>query len=258
MQAYRLLQFHRAGVQLVVLALLRDQLVMRTTLDDVAVVEHHDHIGIAHGGQAVGDDEDRTALHQVIHAGLHDLLGTGIDGGRGLVKDQRGRIGHRRASDGDQLALALGQAGTVAFQHRVVSLGQHTDEAVRIDQTRGLDAFLIGGVQAAVTDVVHHGAGEQVHVLQHDAQRPAQVRLLDAGHGDAVVQDLAVLDVVEPVDEVGHGGLAGTGGADERDLLAGLGEPGDVVQHRLVRVVAESHVGETRRRAAGSVGRRAR
>ena len=209
MQAYRLLQFHRAGVQLVVLALLRDQLVMRTTLDDVAVVEHHDHIGIAHGGQAVGDDEDRTALHQVIHAGLHDLLGTGIDGGRGLVKDQRGRIGHRRASDGDQLALALGQAGTVAFQHRVVSLGQHTDEAVRIDQTRGLDAFLIGGVQAAVTDVVHHGAGEQVHVLQHDAQRPAQVRLLDAGHGDAVVQDLAVLDVVEPVDEVGHGGLAG-------------------------------------------------
>ena len=60
MQAYRLLQFHCTGVQLVVLALLRDQLVMRTTLDDVAVVEHHDHIGIAHGGQAVGDDEDRT------------------------------------------------------------------------------------------------------------------------------------------------------------------------------------------------------
>ena len=50
MQAYRLLQFHRAGVQLVVLALLRDQLVMRATLDDVAMVEHHDHIGIAPGG----------------------------------------------------------------------------------------------------------------------------------------------------------------------------------------------------------------
>ena len=224
MQAYRLLQFHRAGVQLVVLALLRDQLVMRATLDDVAMVEHHDHVGVAHGGQAVGDDEDRTSLHQVIHTSLHNLFSASINRGRGLVKDQRGRIGHRRASDGNQLALALGQAGTVAFEHCVVALGQHADEAVRIDQTRGLDAFLIGGVQTAVTDVVHHGAGEQVHVLQHDAQRPAQVRLLDAGHGDAIIQNLAVLDVVEPVDEVGHGGLAGTGGADERDLLAGLGE----------------------------------
>ena len=123
MQAYRLLQLHRAGVQLVVLALLRDQLVMRTTLDDVAVVEHHDHVGIAHGGQAVGDDEDRTALHQVIHTSLHNLFSTRINRGRGLVKDQRRRIGHRRASDGDQLALALGQAGAVAFEHRVVSPG---------------------------------------------------------------------------------------------------------------------------------------
>ena len=78
MQAYRLLQFHCTGVQLVVLALLRDQLVMRTTLDDVAVVEHHDHIGIAHGGQAVGDDEDRTALHQVINTSLHNLFSTRI------------------------------------------------------------------------------------------------------------------------------------------------------------------------------------
>ena len=128
MQAYRLLQLHRAGVQLVVLALLRDQLVMRATLDDVAMVEHHDHIGVAHGGQAVGDDEDRTALHQVIHTSLHNLFSTRINRGRGLVKDQRRRIGHRRASDGDQLALALGQAGTVAFEHRVVSPGQHADE----------------------------------------------------------------------------------------------------------------------------------
>ena len=87
LQAYRLLQLHRAGVQLVVLALLRDQLVMRTTLDDVAMVEHHDHIGIAHGGQAVGDDEDRTALHQVIHTSLHNLFSTRINRGRGLVKD---------------------------------------------------------------------------------------------------------------------------------------------------------------------------
>ena len=113
----------------------------------------------------MGDDEDRAALHQVIHAGLHDFLGTGIDGGRGLVEDQRWWIGHRGAGDGDQLALALGQTGTIALKHRVVALGQHANEAIRINQTSGLDAFLIGGVQAAVADVVHHSAGKQVHIL---------------------------------------------------------------------------------------------
>ena len=39
-----LLQFHGARVQLVVLALLRDELVVRAALDDAAMVEHHDHV----------------------------------------------------------------------------------------------------------------------------------------------------------------------------------------------------------------------
>ena len=58
-----LLEFHGSGVELVVLALLGDELVVGAALDDVAVVEHHDHVGVAHGGQAVGDHEDGAALH---------------------------------------------------------------------------------------------------------------------------------------------------------------------------------------------------
>ena len=38
-------------------------------------------------------------------------------------------------------------------------------------------------------------------VLQHDAQRTAQIGLFDLVDVDAVVADLAVLNVVEPVDE---------------------------------------------------------
>ena len=66
-------------------------------------------------------------------------------------------------------------------------------------------------------------AGEQVGVLQHDAQAAAQVGLLDLVDVDAVVADLAVGDVVEAVDEVGDGRLASTGGAHEGDLLTRLG-----------------------------------
>ena len=92
----------------------------------------------------------------------------------------------------------------------------------RARELGGGDALVVGGVEPAVADVVHDGAGEQVHVLQDHAERTAQVGLLDLVDVDAVVADLAVGDVVEAVDQVRDGRLARAGGADEGDLLAGL------------------------------------
>ena len=79
-------------------------------------------------------------------------------------------------------------------------------------------------------------------ILQHDAQRAAEVGFLDLVDVDAVVPDLAVLDVVEAVDKVGDSGLAGAGGADEGDLLARTAIEVDVVQDGLVRYIAEIDV----------------
>ena len=57
-------------------------------------------------------------------------------------------------------------------------------------------------------------------VLQHDAQRAAQVGFFDLMDVDAVIADLAVLNIVEAVDQVGNGSLARTGRADKGDLLS--------------------------------------
>ena len=46
-------------------------------------------------------------------------------------------------------------------------------------------------------------------VLQHDPKRVAQVIFFDLVDIDAVVADLAVLDIVETVDQVGDGRLSG-------------------------------------------------
>ena len=75
----------------------------------------------------------------------------------------------------------------------------------------------------AVADVVHDRAGEEVGILQHDAQAAAQVGLFDLVDVDAVVADLAVGNIIEAVDQVGDGGLARAGGAHKGDLLARLG-----------------------------------
>ena len=59
----------------------------------------------------------------------------------------------------------------------------------------------------------------------------AQVSFFDLMDVDAVIADLAILNIVEAVDQVGDGGLAGTGGADKGDLLARTAIQVDVVQH---------------------------
>ena len=113
----------------------------------------------------MGDHEGGASLHQGVHAVLHQLFRAGVDGGGGLVQNHHGGIGHRRPGNGDQLALTLGQAGAVAREHGVVAVWQAGDEVVGVGQLRRVDALVIGGVQLAVADVVHHRAGEQVGVL---------------------------------------------------------------------------------------------
>ena len=109
---------------------------------------------------------------------------------------------------------------------------------------RGGDAVLVRGVQAAVADVLHDRAGKQVGVLQHHAQGAPEVVLPYILYVDAVVGDGAGLHVVEPVDQVGDGGLARAGGAHECDLLAGLGVEAQILQHVHLPVVGEGHVVE--------------
>ena len=138
----------------------------------------------------------------------------------------------------------MGQIGAVAGEHGVVPLGQAADEVVGIGQGGGRLHLFIRGIQIAVTDVLPDGAGEEVGVLQHDAQAAPQVRLADVVDGDAVVTDLAVGNVVEPVDQVGDGGLAGAGGTHEGQLLAGLGKEADVVEDGLALLIGEVHMVE--------------
>src|SRR5438270_9737524 len=62
----------------------RHQFAVRADLGDTAVVEDNNAVGIADGGEAVGDRDDRDLAAQRGERALHDLLGFGIDVRGGL------------------------------------------------------------------------------------------------------------------------------------------------------------------------------
>lgn len=93
--------------QLPVLAVLGEQLFVRAALDDAAVFEDHDGVGVADGGQAVRDHKRGASAHDAVHAALDELFGARVDGACRLVQDEHRRIGHGHARDSEQLPLAL-------------------------------------------------------------------------------------------------------------------------------------------------------
>ncbi len=116
--------------------------------------------------------------------------------------------------------------GGVVVEDGVVAVGQRAHEVVDVGRLGGRDDLLLGGVLAAVGDVLADRAAEQPGVLQHHAEGPAQVVAGHLAGVDAVDGDAPAVDLVEAHQQVDERRLAGAGRADDRDRLAGLARRG--------------------------------
>ena len=96
---------------------------VRALLDQPAMVEHDDVVGIDHRREAMRDDDGRAALHHLGEGLLHPRLGLIVERRRGFVEHQDRRIAHDGARDGQPLALAAGERDAVLADQRVVALG---------------------------------------------------------------------------------------------------------------------------------------
>ena len=76
-------------------------------------------------------------------------------------------------------------------------------------------------------------------ILQHDSQGTAQIRLLNLIYINAVVTYLTILYIIKPVDQIGDGGLACTGGAHKGNLLPRFCVQFHIMQHNLIIVVSK-------------------
>lgn len=76
-------------------------------------------------------------------------------------------------------------------------------------------------------------------LLQDDAHTLTEGILADIGDGDAVVEDMTALYLVETVDEVDDGGLTGSRASHEGDLLSGVGIDIDIEEYLFLGGIAE-------------------
>src|ERR1700694_363454 len=87
-----------------------EQLVVRPLLDDPAVLQHDDQVGIPNRRQPVRDDEGRSTGEQEPQRPLDLALGADVDRRSGLVEDEETGIGKERARQRDELPLAEREA----------------------------------------------------------------------------------------------------------------------------------------------------
>ena len=74
------------------------------------------------GGEAVGDDEHRAALHGLIQTALDGLLGR-HQGAGGFIQQQDGRVAQHRLRNGETLELAAGEIDAPLLDAGVVAAG---------------------------------------------------------------------------------------------------------------------------------------
>ena len=83
---------------------------MVSALNDPAVLQHDDLICRAHGGQTVGNHQNRFAFCQLPDGLLQFLLVFGIHAGRGFIQNDDGCVLQNCPCNGDSLLFPAGEA----------------------------------------------------------------------------------------------------------------------------------------------------
>ncbi len=185
--------------------------------------------------------ERGTARHQHPQRVADQQLGFGIHARGGLVEDQHGRIECQRPGERQQLLLPDRERGAPLRDGRIVAARQRRDEAVRVHRPGGLAHPGVGDVVVAEADVAGDRAREQMNVLQHEPEQPAQPGRTHVAHIGAVHDDPSARHVVEPQQQADQGRLARAGRPDDADALSGPDLERDVPEHRL-GAVGEGHM----------------
>ena len=206
---------------------------MRAGRHDAAMVHDENHVGFLHGGHTLGDDDLRGVGNLMMECGANQLIGFGVDRGRGIVENKDLRLFQQRTRNAQTLALTAGNVGTALFDVRIVLVGEFLNEAVGLRKLACVTNLFISGVRIAPTQVFGNGSGEQHVLLQYHGDLIAQYFQIVIAHIHAADLQRAFGHVIQTWHKLHQTGLCGTGAADDADGHTGTDLQINIVKHRL-------------------------
>ena len=209
--------------ELVILALLCQQLVMGAALHDLTVIHDQDQVAITDGGKAVCHDQHRTVSQLVIDYIKDGILCTKVQAGGRFIKDVKARILQERTGQCNALLLTTGQAITGFLQIGVVLQRQLADELVCVGLLGRLPHLIEGSLGAGDADILEDRLAEQLNVLRDIGNAAADGCIAVLVQIDTIHTDGAALRLVILEQELCDGGLAGTRGTNQRHLFSPAG-----------------------------------
>ena len=81
-------------------------------------------VGVADGGDAVGDEDGGASLHDLAEMVEDFVFGVGVDAGEGVVEDQDAGAAEEGAGYGGALLLASGEGDAALAYRGVVAFGE--------------------------------------------------------------------------------------------------------------------------------------
>jgi hypothetical protein len=141
---------------------------VRSDPDDAALVEDHDPIGVKDRAHALRDDDDVRITSLGVERPAQASICRRVQCGEAVVEEVDRRALHQRAGDREALPLPAGNVGA-ALVDRGLELAVHgRDEVTRLRDLECVPQLLVGRVRVAESQVVGHGALEQVGGLRHE------------------------------------------------------------------------------------------
>ena len=112
-----------------------EQALVRALLDDFAMVDDQNHVGLTDRRKPVRDDERGRALHQRVRRLLNQHFGFRVHGAGRLVEHENLRPGDHRAGEGNELLFAGGELVAAFADVRIVALFELRRDSIRADRS---------------------------------------------------------------------------------------------------------------------------
>ena len=107
---------------------LSHQFLVRTLFGNLSIVQHHDVVGILHGGQAVGNHEDGLPVGEMYQCLSDEMLVLRVGKGGSLVEHHDGRVFQNGTREDNALLFATGKIRALRSNDGFQTSGQTVDD----------------------------------------------------------------------------------------------------------------------------------